>query len=50
MNILFRFQCTCCGKEKLADAVLLKCCDQLMKMVGHVSMTTQEIHKLMNKL
>ncbi|MEW9671110.1 hypothetical protein [Ammoniphilus sp. 3BR4] len=46
MNILFRFNCSCCGKEKLTDSVLLKCCDKLMTNVGHVIMSDHDLQRL----
>lgn len=49
MNILFRFSCSGCGKEKLTDSVLLKCCNQLMENIGYVFVTDQELRRLINQ-
>ncbi|HJV45991.1 MAG TPA: hypothetical protein VJ824_09755 [Bacillota bacterium] len=48
MNVLFRFRCSCCGKEILTDSVLLKCCDRLMENIEHITITNQELRQLMS--
>lgn len=48
MNVLFRFRCSSCGKEILTDSVLLKCCDQLMDNIEHITISNQELKNLMN--
>jgi hypothetical protein len=48
MNVLFRFRCSNCGKEILTDSVLLKCCNQLMENIEHITMTNQELRQLMD--
>lgn len=50
MNVLFRFRCSCCGKELLTDSVLLKCCEQLMDNVEHVVISHQQLRELMSGL
>ncbi|WP_134702570.1 hypothetical protein [Ammoniphilus sp. YIM 78166] len=47
MNVLFRFRCSCCGKEILTDSVLLKCCNQLMDNVEHVIISHQQLREMM---
>lgn len=45
-NVLFRFRCMSCGKEILTDSVLLKCCNQLMDNVEHITITNQELKNM----
>lgn len=48
MNTLFKFRCSSCGKEILTDSVLLKCCDQVMNHVEHITVSNEELNDMMN--
>ncbi|WP_391556979.1 hypothetical protein [Robertmurraya sp.] len=50
MEVLFRFKCTCCEREVLSDAVIIKCCGKLMVNEGHLLMTHEEVHNLYNEM
>lgn len=50
MQVLFKFQCSRCGKEVLSDGVVARCCERLMEHKETYSLTEREVYSLVHGL